>query len=111
MTMPLSEEQISREIVSLEKSITDFRNEMRAAMTGVVRQDVYQAQQETLRAQMRSELEAMRGEITPLKSELSSLRGKIETMEADKRQKSGILWGALASGALALVLSFINFNK
>ena len=109
--MPMSDEQLSREISSLEKSITDFRNEMRAAMTGVVRQDVYQAQQETLRAQMRSELEAMRGEITPLKAEINALRGKIETMEADKRQKNGIVWGALASGGLALILSFININK
>lgn len=104
MTMPLSDEQLSRELSSLKESVQDFRNEMRAAMTGVVRQDVYQAQQETLRAQMRSELETMRGEI-------AALKGKIESMEAEKRQKNGIVWGALASGALALIMSFVNLNR
>jgi|SRR5687768_3445697 len=104
MTMPLSDEQLSRELSSLKDSVVDFRNEMRAAMTGVVRQDVYQAQQETLRAQVRGEIEAMNREV-------AALRGKIESMEAEKRQKNGIVWGALASGALALVMSFLSLSK
>jgi hypothetical protein len=104
MTMPLSDEQLSRELSTLKEAVVDFRNEMRAAMTGVVRQDVYQAQQETLRAQVRGEIEVMGREI-------AALRAKIETMEAEKRQKNGIVWGALASGALSLVMSVLSLNK
>lgn len=104
MTMPLSDEQLSREIVSLEKSITDFRNEMRAAMTGVVRLDVYQAQQETLRAQINAQMETMKGEV-------AELRGKVKTLEDEKRQRSGIVYGAVISAALALVMSFINLKS
>lgn len=94
--MPMSDEQLSRELSALKESVVDFRNEMRAAMAGFVRQDVYSAQQETLKAQMRQELEAMRGE-------LNTMRGTVETLAADRRQNRGLVYGAFASAAVALI--------
>lgn len=103
MTMPLTDEQLSRELSALKESVVDFRNEMRAAMAGFVRQDVYSAQQETLKAQMRQELEGMRGQ-------LDTMRGKVETLEADRRQNRGIAVGAFASAAVALIGMFFSFK-
>lgn len=101
--MPLSDDQLSRELVALKESLTDFRNEMRSNMAGFVRQDVYQAQQETLKAQMRQELESMRGE-------LATMRGSVSAMEADKRQNRGLIFGAFASAAVAMVLTLFNLK-
>jgi hypothetical protein len=99
----MTDEQLSRELSALKESVVDFRNEMRAAMAGFVRQDVYSAQQETLKAQMRQELEAMRGE-------LNAQRGKVEALEADRRQNRGIAVGALASAAVALIGMLFSFK-
>lgn len=99
----MTDEQLSRELSGLKESVVDFRNEMRAAMAGFVRQDVYQAQQETLKAQMRQELQTMRGE-------LDALRGTVAVMEADKRQNRGLIYGAFASAAVAIVLTLFNFK-
>lgn len=96
MTMPMSDEQLSRELSLLKDSVVDFRNEMRTAMAGFVRQDVYSAQQETLKAQMLQELGLMRGE-------LATMRGTVAALEADKRQNRGLIFGAFASAAVALV--------
>lgn len=103
MTMPMSDEQLSRELSLLKDSVVDFRNEMRTAMAGFVRQDVYQAQQETLKAQMRQELESMRGEVV-------TIRGVVAAMEADKRQNRGLILGAFASAAVAIVLTLFNLK-
>lgn len=104
MTMPVSDDQLSRELSALKDSVVDFRNEMRAAMAGFVRQDVYQAQQETLRAQVSQQLADLRGEI-------AALRGSMTTFDADKRQNRGLLFSAIGSAAVALVMSFINLNR
>lgn len=101
--MPMSDEQLSRELSLLKDSVVDFRNEMRTAMAGFVRQDVYSAQQETLKAQMRQELESIRGE-------LSTIRGTVASFEADKRQNRGLIFGAFASAAVAVVLTLFNLK-
>lgn len=111
MTMPMSDEQLSRELSGLKDQVVDFRNEMRATMAGFVRQDVYQAQQETLRAQMQKELSDLRGEMVAVRSEANALRGKVESFDNDKRQNRGLVFGAIASAAVALVMSFISFGK
>lgn len=111
MTMPMSDEQLSRELSGLKDQVVDFRNEMRATMAGFVRQDVYQAQQETLRAQMAKELSDLRGEMVAVKSEANALRGKVEAFDSDKRQNRGLVFGALASAAVALIMGLVNFNK
>lgn len=103
MTMPMSDEQLSRELSLLKDSVVDFRNEMRTAMAGFVRQDVYSAQQETLKAQMRQELESMRGEI-------STMRGVVTALEADKRQNRGLIFGAFASAAVAIVMTLFSLK-
>lgn len=103
MTMPMTDEQLSRELSALKESVVDFRNEMRAAMAGFVRQDVYSAQQETLKAQMRSELEAMRGQ-------LDTMRGTVSALEADRRQNRGLIFGAMASAAVALIGMVFSFK-
>lgn len=103
MTVPLTDEQLSRELSLLKESVVDFRNEMRSNMAGFVRQDVYQAQQETLKAQMRQEIESIRGE-------LATIRGVVSAMEADKRQNRGLIFGAFASAAVAVVLTLFNLK-
>lgn len=104
MTMPLSDEQLSRELAALKDSVVDFRNEMRAAMAGFVRQDVYQAQQETLRAQVAKE-------IGDLRAQVSSMQGVVQSFEADKRQNRGLMLGAFASAAVALIMSFVTISR
>lgn len=103
MTMPMTDEQLSRELSLLKESVVDFRNEMRSTMAGFVRQDVYGAQQETLKAQMRQELESMRGE-------LATMRGTVAALEADKRQNRGLVFGALASAAVAIAMTLFSFK-
>lgn len=103
MTMPMIDEQLSRELSALKESVVDFRNEMRSAMAGFVRQDVYQAQQETLKAQLRSEVESMRGE-------LNAMRSIVATLEADKRQNRGLVFGSFGSAAVALIMTLFNFK-
>lgn len=111
MTMPLSDEQLSRELSALKDSVVDFRNEMRAAMAGFVRQDVYQAQQETLRAQMAKEMSDLRGELATARGLMTAMSNKVDSFDADKRQNRGLLFGALASAAVALVMSLVTFSK
>lgn len=101
--MPMIDEQLSRELSALKESVVDFRNEMRSAMAGFVRQDVYQAQQETLKAQLRSEVESMRGE-------LNAMRSIVATLEADKRQNRGLVFGSFGSAAVALIMTLFNFK-
>lgn len=98
-----NDQQMSRELASLKESIVDFRNEMRNAMAGFVRQDVYLAQQETAKAQQAAAAEAMMGR-------LNQLQGRVDVMEAEKRQNRGLLFTTLASGALALILGFLNLK-
>lgn len=99
----MSDEQLSRELSSLKDTMVDFRNEMRAAMTGVVRLDVYQAQQETLRAQMAKDVSDLRGEI-------QTLRATVSTLEQDKRQNRGLLFSALGAAAVSLIMAFTNLK-
>jgi len=102
--MPLSDQELTRELASLKETMQEFRNEMRMSMAGVVRNDVYQAQQETMKAQTAQHLEQIRGE-------LNQLRGRIESMETDKRQNKGLIFGALASAAVSLLMTILSFNK
>lgn len=111
MTMPVSDDQLSRELSALKDSVVDFRNEMRAAMAGFVRQDVYQAQQETVRAQIAKELSDLRGELATTRGAIAALSGKVDSFDADKRQNRGLVFGAIASAAVALVMSFVNLSK
>lgn len=101
MDMPLGEDQLTRELTNLRESLTDFRNEMRSALTGFVRTDVYAAQQETMRAQQTADY-------TRLQGELLELRGSVKRLEDDKRQNRGLVWGALGSAAVALFVAFFK---
>lgn len=103
MTMPISDEQMSRELTSLKECVNDFRNEMRAALTGVVRQDVYQAQQETLRAQLNAQVDQLR-------TELTEMRGTMKTLLDEKRQNRGLVVSAMLSAALAVVMGLFNLK-
>lgn len=99
--MPMGEDQLTRELAALKEGLTDFRNEMRATLNGFVRHDVYTAQQETMRAQLAAERERLSGELT-------ELRSVVKRLEEDKRQNRGLIFGAFASAAVALVISFFK---
>jgi hypothetical protein len=102
MTMPTAEDQIS--LAEIVRTMKDFREEFRGAISTMMRTDVYRAEQATLRAEITASQLAMEQKITALRHEL-------EDLKAEKRQKNGIVWGAFASGALALVMSFFTFNR
>lgn len=98
MDMAVNEEQLSAELKNLRETLTDFRNEIRATLTGFVRADVYAAQQETLRAQQAALTERLQGELT-------ELRGAVRRLETDRQQNRGLIWGAVGSAAVAVLLS------
>lgn len=99
--MAASDDQLTAELKNLREALTDFRNEMRSTLTGFVRTDVYAAQQETLRAQQAAEVASLRGDLT-------ELRSSVKRLEEEKRQNRGLVWGALASAAVALFISFFR---
>lgn len=99
--MAVDEGQLTSELKNLRESLADFRQEMRATLNGFVRSDVYAAQQETERAQRAADIEKLRGDLT-------ELRATVKRLDEDKRQKSGLVWGALASAAVALMVSFFK---
>lgn len=99
--MPLSDEQLRTELIALKEAMTDFRNEVRSMFSGFVRTDVYSAQQEAMKQLLVAQVEM-------LNKEIAGLKGQLAAIEADKRQKNGIVWGAFASAAVALVVSFFK---
>lgn len=105
----------------IARSMKDFRDEFRGVMSTVVRQDVYRAEQETLRGEMATmrasytgELATLRGEMATMRAahagEVATLRGRLEAVEADKRQNKGLAWSAIASAAVAIVLWLVKAN-
>lgn len=101
--MPMSDEQLSRELTALKEVVTDFRNEMRSTLNGFVRIDVYAAQQDA----MKQELVATR---MLLEKEINILTATVAKMEDDKKQSRGLVWGALGSAAVAIVLSLLKLK-
>lgn len=101
--MPFSEEQVSRELAALDKTLTDFRNEMRATLNGFVRQDVYQAQQDAMKA-------AMAAEVQLLRNEIQNQAAAITAINAEKRQNRGFVWSALGAAAVSILLSVFRLK-
>lgn len=108
--MPLSDEQLTRELAGLKDIFTEFRQEMRITLSGFVRADVYQAQQDTLRASMAAQEQLLKAQIVALQGEMTKISANIEEMKNEKRQNKGIAWGAIASAAVALFVSLFKFH-
>lgn len=87
----------------IARALQDFRSELRGALNTVVRQDVYTAQQATLRAEMATMKAAY-------ETEAAAMRLRVEALEADKRQNKGLAWSAIASAAVAIVLWLVKAN-
>lgn len=101
MDMAVNEDQLAAELKNLRESLTDFRNEMRTTLNGFVRSDVYAANLETMRAQQAADMEKLRGDLT-------ELRSTVKRLDEDKRQSRGVVWGAFASAAVALMVAFFK---
>lgn len=99
--MPLSDEQLRTELIALKEAMTDFRNEVRSMFSGFVRVDVYAAQQEAMKQLLTAQVEM-------LNKEIATLKGQLAAIEADKRQKNGIVWSALATAAVSMVVSLFK---
>lgn len=97
--MPLPED--GHTLAEIARQVADFRNEFRNTISGLVRQDVYAAQQETLRAQFAAMEAAHARDVAALQAQLAAL-------EADKRQNRGLVLGAFASAAVALVVGLFK---
>lgn len=101
MTMPTAEDQIS--LAEIVRTMKDFREEFRGAISTMMRTDVYRAEQATLRAEITSTQLAMQQQV-------DTLRREMEDLKAEKKQKNGILYGALVSGIGAILLGFFNLK-
>lgn len=99
--MPTTEDQIS--LAEIVRTMKDFREEFRGAISTMMRTDVYRAEQATLRAEITSSQLAMEQKIAALERELFDLK-------AEKKQKNGILYSALVSGIGAILLGFFNLK-
>lgn len=108
--MPLPED--GHTLAEIARQVADFRNEFRSTVGTLVRQDVYQAQQETLRAQLAAIEAAHSRDMAAAEAvrarDVALLQGQIATLEADKRQNRGLIFGAFASAAVALLLGFFR---
>jgi hypothetical protein len=82
----------------------DFREEFRATVGTMMRADVYQAQQATLRA----EIASMK---TSFESQIAALQRSVEALETEKRQNKGLVFSALGSAAVALFMAFFNLKR
>ena len=101
--MPVSDEQLARELVALKEVVTDFRNEMRTVLNGFVRSDVYQAQQEAIKADAVARQQL-------LEKEIAALTGRVKSLEEEKRQSRGLVLGAIGSAAVAILLSLLKLK-
>lgn len=108
MDMAVNEDQLAAELKNLRESLTDFRNEMRTTLNGFVRSDVYAAQQETTRAQQETMRAQQAADMEKLRGDISELRSSVKRLDDDKRQSRGVVWGAFASAAVALLVSFFR---
>lgn len=108
--MPISEEQVSRDLTALKDTMTEFRQEMRIALSGFVRTDVYQAQQDLLRASMVAQEQLLKAQIAVLQNDITKLNGRLDEMASDRKQYRGIAWGAIASAVVALFVSVFKFH-
>lgn len=99
MTMPLPED--GHTLAEIARQVADFRNEFRNIVGGLVRKDVYDAQQQTLLTRFAA-MEASHAR------DLAALQAQIAAFETDKRQSRGVALGALASAAVALLVSFFR---
>lgn len=108
--MPISEDQLSRELVALKDIFAEFRSEMRITLSGFVRNDVYQAQQETMRASLAAQETFYKAKMDALQVEITRLNTRLDDVNNDKRQNKGIAWGAIGSAAVALFVSLFKFH-
>lgn len=110
MTMPLPED--GHTLAEIARQLADFRNEFRNVIGGLVRMDVYQAQQATLRAEIDALKASYARDMAAMEKAnatvVDSLRQQIAAFDTDKRQSRGVALGALASAAVALLVSFFR---
>lgn len=99
--MPTPEEHIS--LAEIVRTMKDFREEFRAAVGNMIRRDVYQAEQATLRA----EIAASQAET---KQQIAALASQVDELKAEKKQKNGIIYGAAISAVVAVILGFFNLK-
>lgn len=74
--------EIGRRISEMGQTLSDFRNEVRANFTDVVRKDTYQAERE-------------------------ALKERIIELERRARSTTNLIYGSLASVAVALILMWV----
>lgn len=117
--MPTAEEQIS--LAEIVRTMKDFREEFRTAISTMMRADVYAAQQATLRAEIaaseanfKAEIAALNtkteAEIAALKTRTEALQQIIESHDSEKRQSRGLIIGAFGSAAVALLLQVFGWK-
>ena len=108
--MPISDEQVSRELAALRDIFAEFRAEMRTTLSGFVRTDVYNAQQETWRTTMAAQEQFYKAQLDNLRNEVNTLKGSLETLHNDRRQVRNTSWSAIASAGVALFVSIFKFH-
>jgi hypothetical protein len=99
MPMPTPEEQVT--MAEIVRQLKDFREEFRGAIGTMMRQDVYRAEQATLRA----EIEAQK---VRFETQIKDLSKTVQTLEDEKKQKGTMVYGALLSGLVALAVAFFK---
>lgn len=110
--MPIAEDNIS--LAEIVRTMKDFREEFRSTVSTLMRTDVYQAQQATLRAEITAMQTGLTTRISDLESKLETkiadLRVKYDGIDTEKRQKNMVLYGTFITAAVSVVLTLLNLK-
>lgn len=102
MTMPTAPEDLIS-IAELARTMKDFRDEFRGALNGMVRIDVYRAEQATLRAETAAQNASLIGRLITLERDLKQVQD-------ERRQYRTMSIGAALTAAVTVVLSLLNLK-
>lgn len=101
MTMPTPEEHVS--LAEMSRTLKDFRDEFRGAIGGMVRADVYRAEQATLRAETAAQTAALVGRLITVERDLQQLQN-------ERRQYRTMSISAALTAVVTVVLSLLNLK-
>lgn len=106
--MPTAEDNIS--LAEIVRTMKDFREEFRSTVNTLMRTDVYQAQQATLRAEISAMQAGLTTKIMELETRTNNLSNKYDGIDTEKRQKNMVLYGAFITAAISVVLTLLNLK-
>lgn len=105
--MPPYEEDVPR-LAEIARTLTDFRNEFREALTAMVRRDVYAAEMRALEQKFVTATEALEMKIAQAMNENKRLSSEISGDRDDRKSIRNAFIGAVAVAAVALLVSIVK---